>query len=115
MSTYTYFSDAEVAGLDKELCAMLDVARGKANVPFIITCGFRTPAQNAALSESVSDSAHLTGHAVDLACSDDPTRYAMLQGLLAAGFTRIGIYSAHLHADNDSTKPPNVIWYVQGT
>ena len=115
MGKYQFFSDDEVAGLDDGLCQMLSIARGKANVPFIITCGLRTPEQNAALSESVSDSAHLTGHAVDLACGDSPTRYAMLSGLLAAGFTRIGIYSAHLHADNDATKPPNVIWYVTGT
>lgn len=115
MGRYQFFSDDELKGLDDGLCQMLSIARGKANVPFIITCGLRTPAQNAALAESVSDSAHLTGHAVDLACSDDPTRFAMLSGLLSAGFTRIGVYSAHLHADNDATKSPNVIWYVAGT
>ena len=115
MGKYQYFSDEEVQGLDDGLCQMLSIARGKANVPFVITCGLRTLAQNAALAESVSDSAHLTGHAVDLACADSPTRFAVLSGLLAAGFTRIGIYSAHLHADNDSTKPPNVIWWEAGT
>lgn len=115
MSKYQYFTDQEVQGLDDGLCQMLSIARGKANVPFIITCGLRTPDQNSALAESVSDSAHLTGHAVDLACSDSPTRYALISGLLDAGFTRIGVYSAHLHADNDTTKPPKVIWYVSGT
>lgn len=115
MSKYQFFTDQEVQGLDDGLCQMLSIARGKANVPFIITCGLRTPAQNSALAESVSGSAHLTGHAVDLACADDAIRFAMLSGLLSAGFTRIGIYSAHIHADNDATKPPHVIWYVQGT
>lgn len=115
MGKYQYFSDLELTGLDDGLCQMLSVARGKAGVPFVITCGLRTPEQNAALPESVSDSAHLTGHAVDLACSDSPTRFAMLGGLLASGFNRIGIYSAHIHVDNDTTKPPNVIWYVAGT
>lgn len=115
MGKYEFFTDAAVQGLDDGLCQMLSIARGKANVPFVITCGLRTPAQNAALAESVSDSAHLSGHAVDLACADSPTRYAMLSGLLDAGFTRIGIYSAHIHADNDTTKPPKVIWYVAGT
>lgn len=115
MGNWHYFQDSEVQGLDTELVAMLDMARGKANVPFVITCGLRTLAQNAALAESVSDSAHLSGHAVDLACGDDPTRYAMLVGLLGAGFNRIGIYSAHIHVDNDTTKPPNVCWYVAGT
>ncbi len=115
MSNFRYFSDAEIKNLDLELCAMLDRARGVAGVPFIITCGFRTPEQNAALAESVKDSAHLTGHAVDLSCKDSSTRYNMLRGLILAGFNRIGIYSAHLHADNDPTLPPNVCWYSEGT
>lgn len=115
MSKYTYFKDTELVGLDLELCAMLDRARGLAGVPFQITCGLRTPDQNSALAESVKDSAHLTGNAVDLACADSTTRYAMIRGLILAGFNRIGIYSAHLHADNAPTLPPNVCWYVQGT
>ena len=115
MGQYQFFTDDELKGLDPNLCNMLSIARGKANVPFVITCGLRTPEQNAALCESVSDSAHLTGHGVDFACADSPTRFAMLKGLLDAGFTRIGVYSAHLHADNDTTKPQGVIWYVQGT
>lgn len=112
---YKHFSEQEVAGLDKELCAKLDMAREKAGVPFFITCGVRTAEQNALLPNSVSDSSHLTGHAVDLACSDSVTRFAMLSGLLQAGFNRIGIYSAHLHADNDTTKPANICWYIEGT
>jgi len=112
---YQFFTDEEVAGLQDSTCQKLSIARGIAGVPFVITCGLRTVAQNAALSESVQDSAHLTGNAVDLACSDSQTRYAMLKGLLGAGFNRIGVYSAHLHADDSSTLPPNVIWYVEGT
>lgn len=115
MNKWTYFTDDEVQGLDQELCAMLDRARGLAGVPFIITCGLRTPDQNAALSESVKDSAHLTGNGVDLACADSETRYKMLRALILAGFTRIGIYSAHLHADNAPSLPQGVCWYVRGT
>jgi uncharacterized protein YcbK (DUF882 family) len=115
MGKYQFFTDDEVKGLDDGLCQMLSIARGKANVPFLITNGLRTPEQNAALPESVSDSAHLTGHAVDLLCDDSQTRYAMISGLLAAGFNRMGIYSGHIHVDNDATKPPHVIWYASGT
>src|SRR5690348_14360557 len=39
VSNYKYFSDDEIKGLDLELCAMLDRARGLAGLPFIITCG----------------------------------------------------------------------------
>jgi hypothetical protein len=111
----TYFKPEEVQGLDQELCAMLDRARGLAGVPFQITCGLRTPQQNAALAEAVQDSAHLTGNAVGLACSDSETRFAMLRGLIQAGFTRLGIYSAHIHADNSPTLPQKVCWYSSGT
>lgn len=112
---YTYFSEEESKGLNPDLMAMLDMAREKAGVPFFITCGVRTAEQNSALQNSVSDSSHLTGHAVDLACSDSVTRFSMLSGLIEAGFNRIGIYSAHLHVDDDTTKPAKVCWYVEGT
>lgn len=115
MSNYKHFSDEEVSGLDKELVAMLDMAREKAGVPFKITSGLRTPDHNADLVSSVKDSSHLTGHAVDLLCEDSPTRFSMLAGLLEAGFNRIGIYENHLHCDNDQTKPPKVCWYVKGS
>lgn len=115
MNNYRYFKDDELKGLDLELCAMLDRARGLAGIPFIITCGLRTQEQNDSLPESVKDSAHLTGNAVDLACAESTIRFAMLRGLILAGFTRIGIYSAHIHADNSPKLPPNVCWYSSGT
>jgi zinc D-Ala-D-Ala carboxypeptidase len=110
-----WFKPTEVLGLDPELCEMLDIARGLAGVPFIITSGLRTEEQNASLPEAVSDSAHLTGNAVDLACTDSSTRYVMIKALLAAGFTRIGVYEKHCHCDNSPMLPPNVIWDVSGS
>lgn len=114
MANWTYFKDDEVKGLDMELCAMLDRARALAGVPFEITCGLRTPDQNAALAESVKDSAHLTGNAVDLSCADSWERYNIIRGLILAGFTRIGIYARHIHADNSPTLPAKVCWYSAG-
>lgn len=113
VQNYTFFSEDEVKGLDPELCAMLDMARGKAGVPFIITSGLRTQADNDALPESVKDSEHVTGNGVDISCIDSSARYAMLKGLLAAGFTRIGVYEKHLHAGNSKTLPQNVCWDIQ--
>lgn len=114
MGKYNHFTDAELQGLQDSTCQKLSVARGIAGCPFVITCGLRSQTQNDALAESVKDSAHLTGNGVDLACADSQTRFAMVKGLLGAGFTRIGIYSAHIHADDSPTLPPNVMWYVQG-
>ena len=110
-----WFTPEEVLGLDPGLCEMLDEARGQAGIPFVITCGLRSSQQNAALPESVKDSAHLTGNAVDLACSDSQSRFLLVKALLSVGFKRVGVYSAHIHADNSLTLPQNVIWYVQGT
>lgn len=122
MSQYHYFSDDEVKGLDKELCAMLDMARGIAGVPFVITCGLRTADQNSVLKGAVADSSHLTGQAVDLAVSDDHGYFCMLKGLYAAGFRRFGHYFTaeqkdpnnfipkHLHVDIDQTKQEDCAW-----
>lgn len=123
MSNYRYFTDEETKGLDKELCAMLDVARDKAGVPFTITCGLRTADQNACLHGAVADSAHLTGLAVDLAmCGDDHIRERMEFGLCAAGFVRRGTYFKpdvtnpvkliphHIHVDIDTSKPQQFSW-----
>lgn len=120
MSQYHYFTDAEVVGLDKELCAMLDLARDKAGVPFVITSGLRTADQNSALSGAVSDSAHLKGLAVDLEVSgDDHALNRMMYGLDLAGFCRIGLYFSiegstlmprHIHVDVDTSKPQQVTW-----
>lgn len=106
---YHFFSDEEVKGLDQELCAMLDWARGRAAVPFSITCGLRTADQNDTVG-GVKDSAHLRGLAVDLSCSDSEARFKMVSALLLAGFKRIGIYDKHIHVDRDETLPQNVAW-----
>lgn len=115
LTRWKHFQESEVIGLDLSLVDGIDQARENAGVPFIITRGLDTPEHNATLPEAVTDSAHLTGHAVDLACQDSLTRFLMVKALLQGGFSRLGIYSAHIHVDNDATKPQRVMWYVAGT
>lgn len=123
VSNYKYFSDKEVLGLDKELCARLDMARDKAGVPFIITSGKRSLEENAQLKDSVSDSAHITGLAVDLATGTDHIKNRVVYGLCLAGLgDRIGEYFSvdpanpnklvphHVHVDIDTTKTQQVTW-----
>jgi len=119
--TWNYFKDAEVVGLDVELVAMLDKARHKAGVPFIITDGKRDGAGKQDRN-AVNNSAHLAGKAVDLRCQDSTTLWKMLDGLLSAGFRRLGVYvqkidgklkPTHVHADNDATKPQEVTWVTE--
>lgn len=109
VNKWHHFTDAEVTGLDTELVARLDLARERAQVPFLITSGLRTQEDNITCG-GVSDSAHLRGLAVDLACSESGPRYAMVSSLLQVGFNRVGIYLAHIHCDLDLTLPPNVMW-----
>lgn len=104
-----YFKEKEVEGLDKELISMLDIARSFAEIPFIITSGFRTPEKNQQVG-GAKDSAHLKGLAVDLACCSSEKRYLIIKGLIKAGFKRIEICKHHIHADIDRTKKQEIIF-----
>ena len=109
---YNWFNEKEdplMIGLSPALLLMLDKARAFAEVPFIITSGVRTLAEEIKLG-GVENSAHLYGLACDLRCHDSISRYKMLYGLYMAGFKRIGIDSKHIHVDIDDTKAHNVFW-----
>ncbi len=104
-----HFLPEEIEGLDLKLVGMLDEARDIAGVPFVITSGKRTVAENVN-AQGVENSAHLRGLAVDLQCLDAPTRFFMLVGLVRVGFRRLGLYDRHVHCDCDDTLPQNVTW-----
>lgn len=104
-----WFSASEIIGLDTELVAKLDWARGRAGVPFVITSGKRTPEENERVM-GVEASAHIKGLAVDLRCSDSVSRYKMLNALLLVGFKRLGVYDRHVHVDLDPDLPQEVVW-----
>ena len=124
---FKYFhpnTDPLMVGVKDDVMMMLDSAHDvHAKIPYVITCGLRTPDQNCKLKGAVPDSAHETGLAVDLACQDDHSLFCMLDGLIHAGFNRIGIYLArdpkdptkfvprHIHVDADTSKPPEVTWH----
>ena len=105
---YKYFKDSEVVGLKVELVQKLDKARGIAGVPFVITSGFRTPAENQACG-GVPDSAHLTGEAADIACSDSQSRFKIVSAMLQVGFNRIEVCPQHVHCDVSKTHPQDVM------
>jgi len=106
---YKYFSPKEIVGLKPELVTALDIARGKAGIPFVITSGFRSKAHNKEVG-GVENSSHTTGLAVDISAKTDSNKFAILKALLDVGFNRIGLYKTHIHADMDSTKSQNVLW-----
>ncbi len=106
---YKYFSDKEIIGLKPELVLLLDQAREIAGIPFKLNSGKRTVEQNEKAG-GVKDSAHLSGLAVDIACTTDSARDKILNSLRVVGFNRIGIAKTFIHCDIDKTKSPNRTW-----
>ncbi|HDZ68906.1 MAG TPA: peptidase M15 [Phycisphaerales bacterium] len=88
---------------------MLDDAREIAQVPFVITSGYRTLKYNVKIGGTVNSS-HCKGFAADIAVQGSKSRCKILRGLILAGFTRIGIGTDFIHADNDPGKPGEVTW-----
>lgn len=108
-TTYRYFSEKEIVGLNPELVKKLDEARHIAGIPFKINSGLRNEEQNKKAG-GVADSAHLSGLAVDIACTSDIDRWKIVSAFHKVGFTRIGIAKTFVHGDIDTKKTQNVIW-----
>lgn len=113
-----YFTSKETAGVDPVLVDMADEARHIAGIPFVITCGLRTPESNANAS-GVTDSAHLTGNAMDFRVEHGGNLLLMISAFLQVGIKRIVIgiksdgktideYYHNVHIDNDSSKPHGI-------
>jgi uncharacterized protein YcbK (DUF882 family) len=101
---FGYHADIEP---DERLVLLLDEARRFAGRRFDINSGIRSPAENERVGGSPG-SAHLTGHAVDLRCADNRTRWHMIDGLMAAGARRVIVYPRHIHVDTDPSKPQDI-------
>lgn len=89
--------------------AKLDFARGFANIPFIITSGYRCNTHNQAIGGE-QESSHTKGRAADIKCQDGRSRWLIVTALQKAGFNRIGVSKSFIHVDDDDTLPKNVIW-----
>ncbi len=101
-----HFDESEFSDFSKmspRLIAMLDNARHEAGVVFKLTSTYRECPPD-------KPQPHARGYAVDIACVESRKRYRILVGLAAAGFTRIGIYDKHIHADCDPSLAPEVVW-----
>ena len=111
-----YFTDKELAcpccgqnKMDNKFSNKLDRARGYANIPFVITSGYRCPAHNEEVGGSKTSS-HLKGIAVDIAINNPIQRCKIFLALLSVGFSRFGIGKNFIHVDIDPDKPGCCIW-----
>ncbi|NRA48033.1 MAG: peptidase M15 [Phaeodactylibacter sp.] len=116
--TWSEFDSPDAPGsgaehMDAYLVELLDEARTIAGVPFVITSGYRTAAQNEAVG-GVDTSSHTKGLAVDIAAGSSGTRFKIIQACIAVGFTRIGVGRGFVHVDIDETKSKNVLWDYYG-
>ena len=111
MGKWKYFTDDEVIGLQDPMVAKLDLARCYAGFPIVLTSLSRTPEHNAAVG-GTPDSSHLKGIAVDIRRPIGEFEVLKLVWALGlAGFRRVLIYTKHIHADMDETKPqPICVW-----
>tara|TARA_R100001244_G_scaffold132355_2_gene108369 strand:- start:1014 stop:1370 length:357 start_codon:yes stop_codon:yes gene_type:complete len=112
-----YFKESEFvcdgqncfAKMDMALLESLDLAREVADTPFIITSSWRSEEKNKAIGGK-PNSAHLKGKAVDISCKNSAKRMHIVDALLYAGFSRIGIAKDFIHADVDKSLPQDVMW-----
>lgn len=111
-------SDAETScrcgcgmNITRQLLIKLNEAREVAAVPFVITSGARCANHNRNVG-GTPNSSHLRGLAVDIACPSSQARFAILKGLYAAGFRRIGYNQAKnfFHCDIGESLPQDVFF-----
>jgi len=123
MENYTpkYFKPAEWqcrcgCGLDRidmRLLQILDLIRERFGHPIVITSGCRCQEHNTAVGGRPR-SAHLLGpdnltHAVDIKCLAPATRFVLVNLLLSFGIRRLEITNKHIHLDNATYLPQNII------
>lgn len=95
--------------MDYTFTRKLDRAREISGVPYVITSGYRCEKYNKDVGGK-PDSSHPKGLAADIYTDGSRWRFKILDGLIRAGFTRIGIADDFIHADDDKDKDPEVAW-----
>lgn len=88
----------------------LNVARWHSDTPYRLTSAFRTVEHEYSKGRD-GTSSHTKGLAVDIAATSDHERSLIIEGLIKAGFSRIGIGKTFIHVDDDPDKDQNVIWH----
>ena len=118
-----YLTGSGKANMDRTMISRLSMARGiiekgwnKENpnnkIVFKINSGYRTQQYNDTIKNSVKNSSHIGGLAVDIAYGKYSTtqKKEIGKALLLAGFRRFGPANSFIHADDDINKPQFANW-----
>lgn len=120
MRKWNYFDEEKeslIRGVDSELMARLDMARHRAEIPFIVTSGYRNDEDNMKAG-GVFDSAHTKGLAIDLRCTNSRECFRIIESLLHEGFKRIviglrfegsNLVFHNIHVDTSNSLPSPVL------
>lgn len=100
--------------MNRDFLDMLDHARSISGIPYRITSGYRSRAYHQELTRrgypTAKNSPHLDGYAADIQATTSRERMLILNGLIRAGFNRIGIGKNYIHCDDHPEKDPDVCW-----
>lgn len=114
---YSEFDSPDLVGSGKEISkdflAKLNKARHIAGIPFKINSGVRSTEHNEKIGGAEKSSHLITNPggpcAADIAVDNGWERFIVVQSLLEAGISRIGVARSFVHADSDQNKP-DAIW-----
>jgi len=118
MTKSKYFSEREfdlctpscsLQDMKQSTMSKFDTAREIAGIPFVINSAYRSSEWDKAKGRS-GTGAHTLGMAMDIRCQSDRNRFKVIDALLKAGFTRIGIAKTYIHADDSENHTPEVAW-----
>lgn len=113
-----YFSESEfrrcspscsLQDMKQTTMSKMDTAREIAGIPFVITSAYRPSEWDRAKGRSGTGS-HTMGRAIDIRCNASSNRFKIIDALLKAGFTRIGVANTFIHADDSPSHANEVVW-----
>ena len=104
-----------VADMETLFLEKIDEARHIAQIPFLVTSGWRCEKKQEELRRSGYQtsngiSPHQKGVAADIRVRNDKERYAIINAWFAVGGNRFGIAKNFIHLDVDFDRRPYVTW-----
>lgn len=99
----------DIEDMDVGFLKKLDEVRGKAGIPLVLNCAYRSRQHDLKKGRS-GNSAHTRGLAADIRCASSADRFKIVSAALECGIRRIGIGKTFVHLDDDPSLPQDVIW-----